>query len=185
MTPDQFDIQYGMATRGEGQAVPAAPLEQAAKLTLANVEQSFADLGVEQRLSETATTIRPGIIRVPTELRDQGRAATAMQSLLYYADQSGKRIDISPTDEFGANKKRLVAWYKSLGFVENKGKNKDFAISATMYRQPRGASFEQASRIDLGLGEKTEFDEASQRPEIVAWAKDHEKGGARGVLGCV
>jgi hypothetical protein len=30
MTPDQFDIQYGMATRGEGQAVPAAPLEQAA-----------------------------------------------------------------------------------------------------------------------------------------------------------
>ena len=30
MTPDQFDTQYGMATRGEGQAVPAAPLEQAA-----------------------------------------------------------------------------------------------------------------------------------------------------------
>jgi hypothetical protein len=30
MTPDQFDIQYGMATRGEGQATPAAPLEQAA-----------------------------------------------------------------------------------------------------------------------------------------------------------
>jgi GNAT superfamily N-acetyltransferase len=29
MTPDQFDIQYGMATRGEGQAAPAAPLEQA------------------------------------------------------------------------------------------------------------------------------------------------------------
>jgi hypothetical protein len=105
-------------------------------------------------------------------LRDQGRAATAMQSLLYYADQSGKRIDISPTDEFGANKKRLVAWYKSLGFVENKGKNKDFAISATMYREPRGAAFEQASRIDLGLDEQTAFDEASQRPEVVAWAKE-------------
>ncbi|NDG61881.1 MAG: hypothetical protein EBY29_00220, partial [Planctomycetes bacterium] len=30
MTPDQFDIQYGMATRGEVQAAPAAPLEQAA-----------------------------------------------------------------------------------------------------------------------------------------------------------
>lgn len=30
MTPEQFDTQYGMATRGEGQAVPVAPLEQAA-----------------------------------------------------------------------------------------------------------------------------------------------------------
>jgi hypothetical protein len=32
MTPDQFDIQYGMATRGEGQATPAAPLEQASRI---------------------------------------------------------------------------------------------------------------------------------------------------------
>ena len=126
--------QYGK----EAQQAPAqGSLEQAAKLTLASVEQSFAELGVEQRLTETATTIRPGIIRVPKELQNQGRATNAMQNLIAYADQSGKRIDISPTGEFGANKKRLIAWYKNLGFVENKGANKDFAISATMYREPR------------------------------------------------
>ncbi len=37
---------------------------------------------------------------------------------------------------------------------------------------PAAASLEQASRVDLGLGEQTEFDEASQRPEVVTWAKE-------------
>ena len=162
------------AAQAAQQAPAQGSFEQAAKLTLASVEQSFAELGVEQRLTETATTIRPGIIRVAKELQNQGRATNAMQNLIAYADQSGKRIDISPTGEFGANKKRLVAWYKNLGFVENKGANKDFAISATMYREPRAnvSSFEQASRADLGLGEQAAFNEASQRPEIVTWAKE-------------
>jgi hypothetical protein len=37
---------------------------------------------------------------------------------------------------------------------------------------PAQGSFEQASRADLNLGEQAAFDEASQRPEIVTWAKE-------------
>jgi hypothetical protein len=148
ITPEQFYERYPYRVRGPQAVQEGQPLEQAAQMTLADVEQSFADLGVEQRLTETSTTIRPGIIRVPAELRDEGRATRAMQSLIAYADQSGKRIDVSPTSEFGASKKRLIAWYKRLGFVENKGSNKDFAISATMYRLPSAPVLEQASRID-------------------------------------
>ena len=37
---------------------------------------------------------------------------------------------------------------------------------------PAQGSFEQASRADLGLGKQVAFDEASQRPEVVTWAKE-------------
>lgn len=37
---------------------------------------------------------------------------------------------------------------------------------------PAQDSFEQASRADLNLGEQAAFDEASQRPEVVTWAKE-------------
>jgi len=37
---------------------------------------------------------------------------------------------------------------------------------------PAQGSLEQASRADLGLGEQAAFNEASQRPEIVTWAKE-------------
>ena len=33
-------------------------------------------------------------------------------------------------------------------------------------------TFEQASRADLGLGQQAAFNEANQRPEVVAWAKE-------------
>jgi len=144
-TPAQFEAESGLREI-VGAEMPAAPLGQASRMTLADVEQAFTDLGVEQRLTETDAAIRPGIIRVPENLRAEGRATNAMQRLIEYADQVGKRIDVSPTAEFGANKRRLVEWYKRLGFVENKGRNKDFAISSTMYRVPQPvAALEQAA----------------------------------------
>ena len=147
MSPQQLYERFPVRVEGAMPAA-AAPIEQATRMTFADVEQAFAELGVEQRLTETDTAIRPGIIRVPENLQRQGRATKAMQSLFAYADQVGKRIDISPTSEFGMSKKRLVEWYKRLGFVENKGRNKDFSISATMYRAPVQAApgvMEQAS----------------------------------------
>ena len=32
---------------------------------------------------------------------------------------------------------RLKKFYKKFGFVENKGRNKDFEISELMYREPK------------------------------------------------
>ena len=51
--------------------------------------------------------------------------------------KKGRLLFLSPSDEFGGNKKRLIEFYKRFGFVENKGKDKDFEIFESMYRLPK------------------------------------------------
>ena len=46
-------------------------------------------------------------------------------------------IILTPSDSFGATSiLRLKKFYKRFGFVENKGRNKDFQLSCGMYRKP-------------------------------------------------
>ena len=72
---------------------------------------------------------------VPKELRGQGIGSAAMKDLAKHADESGKTLALSPSTDFGGSSvSRLKEFYKQFGFVENKGKNKDFAISESMYR---------------------------------------------------
>jgi len=76
-------------------------------------------------------------IEVPKEMRKQGVGSEVMQQLSEFADQQGKTIALSPSTDFGASSvSRLKDFYKRFGFIENKGKNKDFTISESMYRLP-------------------------------------------------
>jgi hypothetical protein len=63
-----------------------------------------------------------------------------MQDLIAFADQAGRRITLSPAQKGDPNgttsRSRLVAFYKRLGFKENKGRSKDFTTSAAMVREP-------------------------------------------------
>lgn len=68
--------------------------------------------------------------------RGQGFGTAFMNDLVAEADKTGKRIDLSPSADFGGNKKRLEEFYKRFGFVPNKGRTKDLEISESMYRQP-------------------------------------------------
>lgn len=69
--------------------------------------------------------------------KNSGYGTKLMQEVCDYADKTNKIIILSPSDEFGGNKKRLIDFYKRFGFVDNKGKNKDFLIFETMYRIPK------------------------------------------------
>jgi GNAT superfamily N-acetyltransferase len=69
--------------------------------------------------------------------KSQGSGTRLMQDICDYADRQKKTIILSPSDEFGGNKKRLIEFYKRFGFVENKGKNKIFEIFESMYRLPK------------------------------------------------
>lgn len=40
-----------------------------------------------------------------------------MEDICDYADRDKKIIILSPSDEFGGNKKRLIEFYKRFGFV--------------------------------------------------------------------
>lgn len=74
---------------------------------------------------------------VPPELRNQGVGTAFMQDLLNAADEQGRVVALSPSADFGGNKAKLERWYKSLGFVPNKGRTIDYEISESMYRLPK------------------------------------------------
>jgi predicted GNAT family acetyltransferase len=91
--------------------------------------------------SETLSVSR---IVVPKGQRGQGVGAKVMEEIVAYADSNNKKLVLTPSKDFGGTSvKRLTDFYKRFGFVENKGKNKDFTIRDTMYRSPEGAIKEE------------------------------------------
>jgi len=76
-------------------------------------------------------------IVVPKELRGTGVGSKIMQDLINKADMEGAIIALTPDTAFGGSKGRLIQFYKSFGFVPNKGRNKDFRYRETMIRYPK------------------------------------------------
>jgi GNAT superfamily N-acetyltransferase len=79
-------------------------------------------------------------IEVPKANRKQGIGSGALQDIVDYADSQGKRVVLSTAQKFSGSttsSARLKKFYKRFGFVENKGRNKDFTISDSMYREPK------------------------------------------------
>jgi GNAT superfamily N-acetyltransferase len=77
---------------------------------------------------------------VPKKDQRTGLGTATMLALCRMADQMGKRIILSPAtrdDNWGTtSQKRLISFYKRFGFVQNKGRKKDFTLSDGMYREP-------------------------------------------------
>ncbi|EMP1650945.1 GNAT family N-acetyltransferase [Acinetobacter baumannii] len=103
--------------------------------------------GIELGLkgSPTSNILSLHKIVVPEAMRNQGTGSKAMQDIIKYADSQNKTIALTPSSDFGGNKNRLTGFYKKLGFVENKGRNKDYEISESMYRSPNGRKYNQAN----------------------------------------
>ena len=69
--------------------------------------------------------------------RGLGEGTSFMKELVKEADLRGLFLTLTPSKDFGASSiARLVRFYKRFGFVENKGRNKIYEISETMYRDP-------------------------------------------------
>lgn len=79
-------------------------------------------------------------IVVPEDERDQGVGTKFMKELIKIADKNNLILALSPSSDFGGSKQRLVKFYKSLGFVENKGSNKDFRTKETFIKEPGNQS---------------------------------------------
>ncbi len=82
-----------------------------------------------------------GMLAVPKETRKQGVGSQAMERLTAFADANGMRLVLTTglrDDKWGTtSQSRLLTFYKRFGFVHNSGRNKDFAISENMYRDPK------------------------------------------------
>jgi hypothetical protein len=133
MTPEAFHQQRGMKVQGE--AVTGQQFSQG--VTLDAVRQQWDAAGIKHAISEKTGAITLSQIVVPESDRGAGKGTAAMQALVDYADRTWQRVMLTPSSDFGGNKKRLTEFYKRFGFVENKGKNKDFSTMERMIREPK------------------------------------------------
>lgn len=125
------------------------------------LKQTWADSGIDSAVSERDGVITLSKIIVPESGRNQGKGTAAMQALINYADQTGQHIVLSPSADFGGNKKRLTDFYKRFGFVENKGSSRAFSTSESMYREAPGKVLYQNNLSDTYTGPDSALIEAA------------------------
>lgn len=93
---------------------------------------------IDLSIYEKGNEITLSKIVVPANIRGSGVGTKAMEDLIRYADIKGKRILLSPSKDYGASSiSRLTDFYKRFGFVENKGKTRDFSTRESMIRLPK------------------------------------------------
>lgn len=74
--------------------------------------------------------------RIVVPKRSQGTGGKIMQELIDRADANGDTLALTPSGDFGGSAARLRRFYQRFGFVPNKGRNRDYAISEDMLRPP-------------------------------------------------
>lgn len=93
------------------------------------------------RMYPQGNDISLGMIHIHKEHRSSGVGSVVMGKIKDYANQNKKRIILSAAnknDDIGTTSAtRLDKFYRGHGFVANKGRNKDFSITATHYYEPK------------------------------------------------
>jgi hypothetical protein len=145
-----------------GQTTPMYDFENKG-LHVANVGSAEVTYGVNPQTRYAELTL----IRVPQGQRRQGAARDAVEAFVREADAAGYTLTLNadPVGKGGASKKALEGFYESLGFVKNKGRNKDFTTTAEYIRLP------QASVTNRGsppLSTKTVPSEVSKAAQQLA-----------------
>ena len=105
--------------------------------SLESFTKKWEEKGLSVNIYETRGYWSLSEIVVPKIQRNQGTGTEFMNELIGLADKLGKTIILTPDTSFGGSSvNRLKKFYKRFGFVENKGKNKDFMFTDSMYRNP-------------------------------------------------
>ena len=94
--------------------------------------------GAKISLSSREKRIILDKVVIPKEDRGKGKGDAVIHALKRFADTYGHQISLTPEnpEDSKKGKARLRDWYKRHGFVENKGRKKDYEISEAMYRNP-------------------------------------------------
>lgn len=113
-------------------------LKEARKFKSANDLMKAKHPNIDFSIYEKDNEITLSKIVVPKEVRGNGAGTKAMEDLITYADIKGKRILLTPSKDYGASSvSRLTDFYKRFGFIENKGKGRDFSTRESMIREPK------------------------------------------------
>ena len=173
----QFDTDMGIGSEHlkepEGKrykkmvaGVTAAPVVEVAQQTAKQLSESLeaTHSGMKVDLMERrGDKVELSRIVVPEAKREAGTGTKAMKQITDWADANGKTVTLTPSKDFGGTVSRLKKFYKGLGFVENKGRNKDFEISESMYRLPQESKPDQEAAPEPASAE-TKKPPVSQEP---------------------
>jgi GNAT superfamily N-acetyltransferase len=88
--------------------------------------------GVELDVYEYPEYLEIHRIVVPKEKRSEGIGTKVMNDIITYAKKTKKDVFLTPSSDFGGSKGRLIQFYKSFGFKDNKGGTRDFRSKESM-----------------------------------------------------
>lgn len=131
-------IKSALGNTGKFNPSSHAITESSDEDLITNFRKKWQDAGVDNFVSHSkySNTISLSSVKVPQHKQRQGIGSLYMKDLNSHADKLGATVTLSPATDFGSSKSGLLKFYKSHGFVENKGRNKDYTISDSMYRSP-------------------------------------------------
>lgn len=128
-------------------------LQQEGQATQADVEALETEIRERHDLRSLhlfltkAGDLKLNMIAVERDKQGKGVGSAVMRDITDFADSHGLRMTLQTgarDDGFGTTSAgRLKSFYKRFGFVENKGRNKDFAVSDNMIREPARELFQQ------------------------------------------
>ncbi|MCY3412241.1 MAG: GNAT family N-acetyltransferase [Candidatus Heimdallarchaeota archaeon] len=75
---------------------------------------------VQLQVERSYRTIQLNMIVVEEEKRNMGIGTIVMERIISFAESERVPIELTPSNMFGGNKRKLKRWYKSLGFERNK-----------------------------------------------------------------
>jgi GNAT superfamily N-acetyltransferase len=111
-----------------------------AQISIPSFVDKWQKKGITLYVTEGTDYIRVDSIIVPKEIRNQGIGTEIMNEIINYADSVRKPVRLSPGEKDPyhgtTSKSRLINFYRRFGFIPNKGRNKDYRIRDTMYRNP-------------------------------------------------
>lgn len=139
VNPGERTSTASNGARQNAQTVANAQTEQtSAEFSIRSIMDAYPHLDTFVYEDDRGITLSKVV--VPKEQRGTGEGTKFMEDLVDYADMTGKRVMLTPSSDFGGTKSRLIKFYKGFGFVENKGKRKDYSLRETMYRDPQPSS---------------------------------------------
>ena len=106
-------------------------------------------------------------IIVTEDQRNTGVGSNVMREVIDFANKKGLTIALTPSTSYGATSiDRLKGFYKGLGFVENKGINKDFTTKQSMLKLPEVKGRESKIPVTIPADLDQQIDELKVRIEV-------------------
>ena len=128
--------------------------------------KKYEDVIEQLWLYEKDDVIKVSAIVIEPKKRELGYGTKIMKDIIAYADKKKMTVILTPSSDFGGDKKRLTNFYKGFNFVPNRGVNKDYKYSSTMLRLPENIETDKTNNIKGGLADKMNIKEIAEHHKM-------------------